>query len=334
MNDVIGQEKAKHAIAAAIYQHKLACDNPWSKLPQTNIFLCGNSGCGKTYMANKAADAAGFNTFTINCSILTGEGYRGLNLSQALYNNYKSCGVGRANFGKSVIILDEFDKIIDSYLRDSRGASVFDFLPLLDGKYKLDLSAFRESGFVDLSKCMFILTGTCYGAKQHKTRKNKEDNKITIGFENSGTICEDDINSEILTVDDLIDYGCPNEIIGRISQVININPLNKDDIEKIITNSSDSPFNKYKSLFDCHDVYLRITETAKEKMAEKIAREQTGARAISSAFENLLFPEIENVCQNEDIGELVISYSRSKGVYVKQKYRDSSKPRRISQLDL
>ncbi len=108
--------------------------------------------------------------------------------------------------------------------------------------------------------------------------------------------------------------------MGRISQIININPLNKSDIKEIITNSYDSPFNQYKRFFELHDINLKITEIAKNEIAEIVIHKNTGARAIKTVIENLLFPEIENTCLNKNIEEFVISYSNCNGLYVMRKY--------------
>lgn len=315
MKDVIGQDYAKHKIAAAIYKHFIVCNCLSEDLPQTNIFLCGNSGCGKTYMACKAAEAIGFNVILINCSILTQQGYRGLNINQALYNSWKSCASEEKDeFGQSIIILDEFDKIIDNLKRDPRGTPIFDLLPLLDGKYKLDLSEFKENGYVDMSKCMIILTGACYGVKEIKSQKHKA---IGFGEENEDT--KNKFASDFLTEEDLLDYGYPTEIMGRISQIININPLNKLDIKEIIIKSYESPFNQYKRFFELHDINLKITDAAKNEIAEIVIHKNTGARAIKTIIEDLLFSEIEHICNNKNIEELVISYSNRKGLYVRQK---------------
>jgi len=320
MKDVIGQDEAKHKIAAAIYKHFIVCNCLSENLPQTNIFLCGNSGCGKTYMACKAAEAIGFNIVFVNCSVLTQQGYRGLNINQALYNSWKSCASDkRDTFGKSIIILDEFDKIVDNLKRDPRGTPIFDLLPLLDGKYKLDLSEFKEHGYVDMSKCMIILTGACYGVKQYKARKHN-----TIGFGEANNYSADNnaLDTELLAEEDLLDYGYPTEIMGRISQIININPLNQSDIKEIITNSYDSPFNQYKRFFELHDINLRITDTAENEIAKMALHKNTGARAIKTIIEDVLFSEIEHIYNNKDIEDLVISYSNRKGLYVRDKYNE------------
>lgn len=317
MRDVIGQEEAKHKIAVSMYKHFIVCNCDSENLPQTNLFLCGSSGCGKTYMACKAAKSLDLNVILINCSILTQQGYRGLNINQALYNSWKSCTFEeRDEFGKSIIILDEFDKIIDNLKRDPRGTPIFDLLPLLDGKYKLDLSEFKEKGYVDMSKCMIILTGACYKVKQNKVKRNTA---IGFGKSNSDVVDNNIFDSEILTEDDLIDYGYPIEIMGRISQIINIKTLNKSDIKKIITKSYESPFNQYKRFFELHDINLKITETAKNEVAEIAIHKNTGARAIKTVVENLLFSEIENACLNKNIEEFTISYSNRKGLYVRNK---------------
>lgn len=314
-NNVIGQDEAMKKLTAVMIKHKIVSDNPSANLPQTNIFLCGNSGCGKTYMATKIAEAAGLNVIFINCSMLSQEGYKGLNLNQAIYNNYKCClGLEKHYFSRSVIILDEFDKTVDNFNKDSRSAAIFDLLPLLDGKYKLDLSEFKREGYIDLSRCLIILAGACYSVKQQKARKTN-----AIGFSEQEKI-DNESNPEFITENDLINCGYPTEIMGRISQIINVNSLSKSDLEKIITNSDDSAFNQYKRFYKLLDVNLKITNAAKSNIAELASRKKTGARALKTIFDDLLLDEIENASNKNNLSELIISWNKNQGLYVKQKY--------------
>lgn len=336
LRSAIGQDKAVHLIASVFYAHYVSCFSGESNLPRTNIMLCGNSGCGKTYIARKAAEVLGLNVIVVDCSMLTQQGYRGLNLSQAIYNSWKNCDyLNRKNFRYSVIILDEFDKIVDNLTREARGNPIFDFLPLLDGRYKLDLSEFRETGYVDLSECMVILTGACYGMKRKKAEIINK-NKNIIGFRRKETndIADFRENSESITEKDMIDYGVPTEILGRISQIININPLSRSDLAKIICCSEDSVFNKYKRFFAMHDIRLRITAAAKNAVAEIAIHKETGARALNAVIEALLLPEIATMFENKNIDEMVISYNKYKGIYIRYKYFETQKDKWIEKRDI
>lgn len=55
-------------------------------LPRFSQLLIAPTGSGKTYLISKLAEAAGLPFHSIDCSVLTLSGYKGLNLGDALNN--------------------------------------------------------------------------------------------------------------------------------------------------------------------------------------------------------------------------------------------------------
>lgn len=54
-------------------------------------------------------------------------------------------------------------------------------------------------------------------------------------------------------------------------------------------------------------------------------KKKTGARALKTIFDNLLLDEIENASNKDNLSELIISWNKNQGLYVKQKYDEKVK---------
>lgn len=75
---IIGQEKAKEAVALAVWKQLLRANGD-ATVPRTNLLLYGPSGCGKTAIIREAAKIAGLPFLTVDATSITETGYRGKN---------------------------------------------------------------------------------------------------------------------------------------------------------------------------------------------------------------------------------------------------------------
>ena len=79
-------------------------------LPSMSAVVVAPTGQGKTYLIRKMAELMGINCIIVDCSTLCREGWKGVSLSQRLMAAQKSV-TDPAMFAKSILFLDEFDKI-------------------------------------------------------------------------------------------------------------------------------------------------------------------------------------------------------------------------------
>ena len=106
---IIGQTRAKRAVAVALWKQQLRANGD-SSVPRTNLLLYGPTGCGKTALVREAARIVGLPFLNFDATTLTEAGYRGRDardIVQDLQYRYEE----HARLAHSVIFLDEIDKL-------------------------------------------------------------------------------------------------------------------------------------------------------------------------------------------------------------------------------
>ncbi len=322
---VIGQESLKKIIATVIYLHKKRVSNFSTykdfNLSNSNMFIVGNSGTGKTLTAMKACEILGIDSMVFDCSLLTPAGYKGSNIDSFMYDLYRKCDSNICRTERSVVILDEFDKLIDKIkVSDKPGnygfSAMSSFLKILEG---IDMSL-NDNVVINTRNILFIATGSCEGIEDIIERRLTTNQD----YYNEKVIDFNFINGEIVKVDDdyiyrkqndlisyvegedLIEYGFMPEIIGRFTHIASTSNLSYDEIKRIIVEPKNSLFNQYKNILENDGIGLEITEKALNFMAKKAVNSKTGVRNLRSAFEKNMLNVLYEIPDNKYIYKVVI----------------------------
>lgn len=179
---IIGNDKYKKSLAICISDFIGA-----SKL-RNHLLVVGPSGSGKTYLLEQCLPDFGLPYCMIDASSLVPSGYQGNTLTDSLDNFFKMNIIAST---KCLIILDEFDKVSEK----ANGGDIFkshsiqsELLTLIQGK---------QEGSIDTRNALWILAGA-----------------FSYSDEMKG-------NTPSLAKNDLLKYGFKNELIGRITKIVN-----------------------------------------------------------------------------------------------------------------
>jgi len=105
LNSVVtNQEDVVNELAISIYEYLNVDDSEMANV----TFITGPSGCGKTYIAQKACEIFHLPMLLIPIAAITEEGVKGENMSDVV----KKISVFARRNKKGIIILDEFDKVL------------------------------------------------------------------------------------------------------------------------------------------------------------------------------------------------------------------------------
>lgn len=130
---VVGQDDVKKAIAVEVYNHFLRITNKDilgnAKLKKNNIMLTGQSGTGKTLIAQSLANILGVPFAIANATALTESGYVGKDVESVLSVLLKNSGMNPSRAKYGIVFIDEIDKIAKkgdsvSITRDVSGEGV------------------------------------------------------------------------------------------------------------------------------------------------------------------------------------------------------------------
>ncbi|MGA1227535.1 MAG: ATP-dependent Clp protease ATP-binding subunit [Tamlana sp.] len=263
---VIGQDEAVAKVVKAIQRNRAGLKDP--NKPIGSFIFLGQTGVGKTQLA-KVLSRELFDSEDSLVRIDMSEYMEKFAISRLIgappgYVGYEEGGqltekVRRKPY--AVILLDEIEKA---------HPDVFNMLlQVLDDGYLTD-SLGRK---IDFRNTIIIMTSNI-GARKLK------DFGTGIGFGTSSQKAQEDANARSV-IENALKKSFAPEFLNRIDDVVVFNPLEKEDINKIIDIELQKLLARIKGL----GYNLTLTNSAKDYIAEKGFDKQYGARPLKRAIQ-------------------------------------------------
>lgn len=296
---VIGQDRAKRAVAIAAYNHLRRLEHNARggepKLRKSNMLLIGPTGCGKTHIARNLARILDVPFTVADATEFTEAGYYGKDVEVMIGELLHKTGGDVARAQRGIVFIDEIDKIARRGQaartgpagRDIGGEGVQQaLLKVLEGReifVPMNVTQhWNKHDFVqvDTSDILFIAAGTF--TDLHDLAPGRAPGR-QIGFTEQAPGAP----GKRLCADDLLSFGMLAELLGRLPVLVQMDALTEDQLLQVLTEPPDSLLREYRQLLQLDGVDLRFDPEALRRIAAHAHRRGLGARGLRAVFEEI-----------------------------------------------
>ena len=217
-------------------------------------------------------------------TIFSTAGYKGANLTELLQDLLEKSGGSLERAERGIIVLDEFDKLAGDSNSDleMKKAVQQDLLAYIGGgKFPIEYNGQKIE--FDTSKITFICMGAFTDLRERK---------IAEGLDKDGFYK--------MEPDDYIKEGLLRELVGRFSLITSTQSLSRENLKKILTDSTISPLLQLKQMAKIYNKEVSYSDDMIDKIVNEAFEKDTGARSLATVVNGIRNQVLKQLINSED----------------------------------
>lgn len=288
-----GQDESIDHLAVPFYQHMDSARKGYDCPIKGSVMVMAPTGCGKSELMRQYGKISGCPIIYINCSEVRPTGWRGLHISDMIARELNN-GVSVERLKYAVIILDEADKvtkhgckIVTENGSDESYDMMRDLMKLLDVGFAINVDNGIDTSngtprieSIPVDNLLVVFMGAFSGID--KVIKRRLNINRTIGFGVKEQCNEQTNYMKMVTTEDLEEWGYMPELLGRISDIVVMNPLSTDDIFEIMKSAKDNIIGQHIDYAQRNNIDLNFSDDALRAIAEEAYRSGLGFRNVKA----------------------------------------------------
>lgn len=294
-----GQDEVIEQLSVPFFLHLESKQNHSTCRIKTPSLLMGPTGTGKSETIRIFGKACNCPVIRINTSEVVPTGWRGMHITDVIAKEL-SDDVTIQDLEYSVIVFHEFDKIThyNKKIISNCGTDAdMDMMRDIMRFFETDHSLILENGIdpktmapqtykLPTDNLLIIFDGAYSGIDRIIEKRMNIGTKI--GFQ----ALENPINLKNLmkhvTKEDLIEWGYSEELIGRIGNMVVMNPLSTEDIYSIMTTAKNNILRAHIDYCASKNIGLNFTDDAIHFIAEEAHKSGLGFRNVKTLLSKAL----------------------------------------------
>ena len=316
---VIGQEVGKRTLSVEISFHYKRIAELLKKEMQNaknleeamrnarfikrNILMIGPTGVGKTYSLETLSRLIDLPIVIEDLTKFSATGYVGRDLEEIGVDLLARAEMNPFLAQVGIVYLDEIDKIARTPYTVGKDVNALEvqygLLKLVEGTtyaFPLHLLPNVQNVTKEFSTkyVLFVGGGVFEGLKERVEKRAEELNKSFSHW------------SEMLTTDDLVEFGMERQLMGRFPVRVVYDDLTIDDLVEIMKRCEESPLKQYQEDFKAWGFELKFEEDAYRLIAEHAKRQRMGARGLVYSLYKVLLPYMYELPGEKPDGPIII----------------------------
>lgn len=305
-----GQDRAIEQLAVPFFQHLDSAAKGYTCDIKSSVLMMGPTGVGKSELLRIMGRLCNCPVIFINTSEVRPSGWRGLHITDMIARELNN-GVSIERLKYAVIVLDEADKITKYGCRlvsdnnlDESYDMMRDIMKLLDVGHTLHIDngvnmSTGTPNIVDLpvDNLLLVFNGAFQGIDD--IIKRRLNISRSIGYGQRAASEESNVMDRV-TADDLKQWGYIPELIGRIGEIVVLNPLTSETILEIMKTAKGNIVSSHVNYAMRSNVELQFTDDALRLIAEEAFRSGLGFRNVKTLLSKTLNPLYYEMTDDEN----------------------------------